>query len=236
MTRLLVIEHETDAPMALLGEWLTEEEIELDVIRPYLGEQLPASLGRHAGLLVLGGEMGATEDDRAPWLVPTRELVRTATDLGLPTLGICLGHQLLAVALGGKVGKNLAGRQQGLIDFEVVPDAIRDPLLCRVLERDPRPRVVHWNDDIVTELPPGATMLARAGGAVQAACFGAQTWGLQSHPEVDHRIVASWSATDTGAAAVRARAALDQIEAAEPELRRSWRPLATAFAALLRAG
>src|SRR5680860_518681 len=98
--RVLVVQHEDDCPPAWIGEWLVEAGCTLDVRRPYAGDDLPAELGEHDALLVLGGAMGANDDAAHAWLAPTRELVRKAVRRALPTLGICLGQQLVAVALG----------------------------------------------------------------------------------------------------------------------------------------
>src|SRR5689334_19811156 len=107
---ILVVQHQDDCPPALVGEWLLAEGRELDVRRPYAGDELPADLTEHGALVVLGGSMGAHDDDTHPWLGPSKELVREAATQGTPTLGICLGHQLAAVALGGVVRPNPRGQ------------------------------------------------------------------------------------------------------------------------------
>ncbi len=124
MARLLVVQHEPDAPVAWLGEWWAEIGLELDVVRGDLGEPVPSAWSAaHDGLVVLGGAMGANDDDLAPWLAPTRALLAGAVALGVPTLGVCLGHQLAAVALGGTVGRNPSGRTSGLVPVQ--PDRCR---------------------------------------------------------------------------------------------------------------
>src|SRR4051794_37184949 len=100
---VLVVQHQDDCPPALVGEWLVEVGCRLDVRRPYAGDALPETLAEHGALLVLGGSMGAADDADHPWLAPTKDLVRDAAGRRTPTLGICLGHQLIAVALGGEV-------------------------------------------------------------------------------------------------------------------------------------
>ncbi len=106
--RLLAIQHEEEAPAAWLGEWWAERGLVLDVLRADLGKPIPDTV-EYDGLVVLGGYMGAADDDRHPWLAPTRSLLARAVEDGVPTLGVCLGHQMLAVALGGVVGRNPAG-------------------------------------------------------------------------------------------------------------------------------
>ena len=97
---VLVVQHQDDCPPALVGEWLVEAGCVLDVRRPYAGDPLPTDLGAHDALLVLGGSMGANDDGDHAWLAPTKDLVRDAVERRTPTLGICLGHQLIARAVG----------------------------------------------------------------------------------------------------------------------------------------
>ena len=106
---VLVVEHEEGAPAGWLGDWLEAAGARLAVLRPYRGETLPASVADFSGVVVLGGGMDAWSDEDHPWLRATRGLVRDAEDAGVPTLGICLGHQLAVLALGGEVARNPAG-------------------------------------------------------------------------------------------------------------------------------
>ena len=97
---LLVVQHQRTCPPGRFGDWLTDAGVELDVRRPDTGDSLPIDLSGHDGLLVLGGQMGCRDDEVAPWLPAVRQLITTAAKGATPTLGICLGHQLAAVALG----------------------------------------------------------------------------------------------------------------------------------------
>ena len=230
--RVLVVEHEAQAPAGLLGDWLVEAGAVLDVCRPYLGEPVPADLGGHDVLLVLGGSMGAHDDADAAWLAPTRALLVEAAQRGVPTLGVCLGHQLAAVALGGRSTPNPAGQQLGLLEVGWTPEAVDDPLLGP-LSATAR-RGLQWNGDVVEVRPPGTVVLALApGGELQAARFAPSVWGVQLHPEVDEHIVADWADDDPGA---QPRERLDdvvrRVAAARGELEAAWRPLAASLLAL----
>ena len=226
--RILVVEHEAGAPAALLGEWLVEAGAELDVRRPYAGDVLPDDLTGHAALLVLGGSMGAHDDGDHAWLGPTKELVREAAGRGVPGLGVCLGHQLAAAALGGRSAPNPAGQQLGLLPVGWTPAAATDPLLSAVAGDRPV-RGLHFNDDVVVEQPTDVVVLATApGGELQAARLAPTVWGVQLHPEVDAAIVAEWAAEDPDRHAEGDVARLlAELDAARGELERSWRPLAT---------
>lgn len=225
--RVLVVQHQDDCPPALAGDWLVDAGCVLDVRRPYAGEALPDDLDGHDALLVLGGSMGADDEDAHPWLASAKELVRLAAAERRPALGICLGHQLAAVALGGGVEANPHGRQLGVLPLGWLPVSTADPVLST------RPaRALHWNNDIVTALPVGAAVLATApDGTVQVARLAPTVWGIQAHPEVDDEIVAHWAADERdqiGAAVTDA--AVAQIRAAADELSRAWRPVLAAFA------
>ena len=90
---ILVVQHEDDYPPPWSGTWLTEAGCTLEVCHPYAGDAVPTARGvrRAAGL---GGAMGANDDELLDWIGPVKELIRDAVAEGVPTLGICLGHQL----------------------------------------------------------------------------------------------------------------------------------------------
>jgi GMP synthase-like glutamine amidotransferase len=234
MARILVVQHEVGCPPALFGEWLTEAGCRLDVRRCHEGDELP-SLRSYDGLLVLGGAMDADDDEAYPWLPVTRQRIREAARLGVPTIGICLGHQLSALALGGTVGRNPQGPQIGPLAVRWGCEVLLDPLVDRIAGEG---RAVHWNQDVVLALPPGAEILAQSPrGEIQAARLAATVWGLQFHPEVDEEIVALWAATDQGLLPAAGRTADEVVlstRAAREELATAWRPLARSFATLVR--
>jgi GMP synthase (glutamine-hydrolysing) len=230
--RVLVIEHDVDCPPALFGGWLEDAGCTIDLCRPYTGQPLPP-LADYDALLVLGGAMAAT--DSHPWLTPLRDLVLDAAAARMPTLGICLGHQVCAVAFGATVEPNPRGQQLGLLDVGWTADAADDALLGPV--STPR-RAVQWNDDLVTRLPGDAVELAvTPQGETQAARFAPSVWGVQWHPEVDRGILELWARDDEErhvAAGIDQERVLTEIDEARAELEKAWRPLAEAFAALAR--
>ena len=232
---VLVVEHERSCPPGFVGEWLTAAGVVLDVRRPYAGDALPADLTGHAGLLVLGGAMGANDDADHPWLTATKGLVREAAATAVPTLGICLGHQLAAVALGGRVEPNSRGQQIGLLDIGWTEHAATDALTGPCLGPA---RGVQWNDDLVVDPPPGAVTLALTPhGEIQALRFADTVWGVQWHPEIGGRITRAWAEEDRDRAAERGvdlDRYVDQVAAAERDLRATWSVLATTYARLVR--
>ncbi|QBR91543.1 type 1 glutamine amidotransferase [Nocardioides euryhalodurans] len=236
MTRILVVEHEAECPPALFGTWLEDAGAGLEVCRPWAGEELPgpAGLPAYDAVVVLGGSMGADDDELHHWIGPVKELVRSSVASGQALLGICLGHQLVASALGGTVERNPRGQQVGLYDVGWLPEAADDDLVAGLGPV----RGVQWNSDVVTGLPEGAVALARTdAGELQVARFAPRAWGVQLHPEVDGPVVASWAAGDRDDHLERGidqAAVIADIDGARAELDAAWRPLATRFAELAR--
>jgi GMP synthase-like glutamine amidotransferase len=230
---LLVVQHQESCPPGRVGQWLTEAGVELDVRRPYAGDTLPDDLSGHHGMLVLGGEMNCRDDEVAPWLPAVRELIRTAAKGAVPTLGICLGHQLASVALGGEVAINPRGRTVGVLTVSPTSDLAQDALFATARGGP----VAQWNNDVVTRLPEDAVRLAdNERGDLLLARLAPTVWGVQGHPEADLTIVTGWAVKDSGSPAVAdldLPAVLDAVADAQPRVDATWRPVAQAFAALL---
>ena len=234
--RILVVEHQESCPPHLVGRWLQEAGSTLEVCRPYAGEPLPA-LTSYDGVLVMGGDMGANDDDAVGWLAPLKRGVREAVAAGTPLLGICLGHQVIAAALGGEVARNPRGQTVGLQPLGWSQDAADDAWVGGHTGDE---LAVHWNNDVVLGLPEGAVVLARTpGGEVQVARFGPRAWGIQAHPEVDSDVVTGWAADDRDdlvALGLDEAVVLGAIKARESDLEAHWRPLAARFAAIAGEG
>jgi GMP synthase (glutamine-hydrolysing) len=240
---LLVVEHEAQCPPGWLGEWLSAAGADLDVSRPYAGDVLPGDLTGHSGMLVLGGEMGAYDDAGHPWLAEVRQLVVSASHDGTPVLGVCLGHQLATVALGGEVGVNPLGQQIGVLGVGWTAAAYDDRLLGPVAALGSSAEsvpAVQWNNDVVTRLPVGAVDLAHTErGELQAVRFTPSVWGVQWHPEAGEEIIGPWAEHDRDDAVERGvdlDAYVADVAAARPGLRAAGRRLANGFVALCRAG
>ena len=235
--RVLVIQHEENNPPALFGHWLAEAGMCVDVVRAY-AEPIPAlsSLDiSYSGLLVMGGAMDADSDRENPWLEVTRERIANAAEAGIPTLGICLGHQLAAMALGGTVERSPFGLAVGVRQVTWEPEVLFDPLM-RLLAGDDR--AMHWHQDVVGEVPEGTVKLASSiDGQLQAARFAPTVWGVQFHPEVDASAVAAWAGESVDELDRIGRSVEDVVAAAtfaEKELIKTWQPLAFGFARLVR--
>ncbi len=228
--RVLVVEHQADCPPALLGDWLTEAGCALTVVRPYEGDALPEPAPYDA-LLVLGGSGSAADPER----LPVVDLVRRAAEQEVPTLGVCLGHQICALAFGGEVGRSPHGQYVGLYELGLTERGPHHGPVPALDDGAPR-RAVFWNDDVVTRVPDGTHVLARDSfGEVQAAAFAPGVWGVQWHPEIVTGVPRSWAEEDVRRQTQRGidqAQVLRDVAAARGELVAAERALAVRFAAL----
>jgi GMP synthase (glutamine-hydrolysing) len=233
---LLVVQHTPGESAGRLGDWLGSAGVLLDVRTPYDGSALPEVSG-FDGLLLLGGPMGAYDDEVAPWLPATRDLLRDAVRTQVPTLGVCLGAQLLAGALGGRVRVGTDGPEigPGLVAKRDV--AAADPIFRQVPFT---PDVLQWHFDEISELPSGATLLASSPRYPhQAFRVGGSAWGVQFHVETTPEMVRTWARSDADKLAedgwdVLAAADGWDLDTLHADLEEVWSPWAARFAELVR--
>ncbi len=207
-------------------------DLAVRTVRPLAGQPLPAH-DEVAGAVVMGGPMNVDEVGRFPGLAAEREWLAEATRRQLPLLGICLGAQLLARALGAEVRPG-EGKEIGFAPVEVSDPA--DPVLGGLA---PSAEVLHWHGDVF-DLPEGARPLASSARTEHQAFRVGNAWGVLFHPEADLALVEAWLAVpemidearaalgDAGAAALPGRAS-----EAEPALVERTTPGLEAFAALV---
>jgi len=184
---LTLIQNDQEVPSGNLLGWLREYQLPVRIIKPYSGEDLPPLSGTSA-LIVLGGAMGVHDSRRYPHLLVVRSYLQQAAIQEVPLLGICLGGQLLADALGAPVHSQKSG-EMGTHSIEVLPPGASDPLFHDL------PKIFttfQWHNDSF-EIPEGAVCLASSANcAHQAFRYGSCLYGLQFHPEVTRGIVTSW--------------------------------------------
>ena len=163
-----------------------------EIHHPYHGERLP-DITRISSLIVMGGAMGANDDHRHPFLTGLKQLIREVVTARIPYLGICLGGQLLAAALGATVASD-RWEEQGTLQVSLTQDGTTDPLFRGIPNEF---TTFQWHHDSF-DLPEGAVLLATSEACPhQAFRVGASAWGLQFHPEVTEKILRDWCAWDS---------------------------------------
>jgi GMP synthase (glutamine-hydrolysing) len=209
--------------------------LQVHTVKPLAGQPLP----RHeevAGAVVMGGPMNVDEVERFPVLAAEREWLAEAVRRELPVLGICLGAQLLARALGAEVRAG-EGPEIGFAPVEVSEP--EDPVLGGLA---PSTEVLHWHGDVF-DLPDGAQSLASSELTEHQAFRLGNAWGALFHPEADFALIEAWLAVpemiEEAVAALGndgAHALPERAAAAEPALVGRTTPGFKAFTALVAAG
>jgi GMP synthase (glutamine-hydrolysing) len=164
------------------------EGLEVVYVDLWRGEPAPQA-GDHDAFIVLGGEMNADETSRYPFLRRERELIRECAAESVPTLGICLGGQLMARAFDAPVSAG-DSREAAFLPVRTTPAAHTDPLFSVYRDGD---LVLRWHEDAFA-VPAGAVLLLEGSPVApnQAFRIGERSWGVQFHPEVTVELVEAW--------------------------------------------
>jgi GMP synthase (glutamine-hydrolysing) len=184
---VLIVQHAPHEHPAIVRRTLESQGIVTQWIHSYLGEDYP-SMGEISGMVSLGGPMGANDEADHPWISREVALLRQCVEAGLPVAGICLGGQMMARAMGGRVERNEV-HEVGWFPIEVTDEGRKDPILGAA---GSNPTVYHWHGDTF-HLPGDAVLLARSKACPrQAYRIGEKAYGFQFHPEADHQLVGEW--------------------------------------------
>jgi GMP synthase-like glutamine amidotransferase len=185
--RVLAIVQQDDAGPGVFADAIRARGMALEVWRPAVEAQPAVD---HDAVLVLGGAMDVHETTAIGWLAAEQELLKTLLARGVPTLGVCLGAQLVAAAGGGTV-RRASEPEIGWREVRLEPVAGEDPVIGRL----PRSfESFQWHSYEAVP-PPDATALARSNGSLQAyKLAGVPAWGIQFHAEVDAPTAEAWIA------------------------------------------
>ena len=187
--RFSVLQHAAFEHAGILCDFMREECISFDVVALDEGDTVP-NLDPYNALIVLGGPMGPLDYDDHPWLADETAIIREAVmERALPTLGICLGHQLLALALGGSLSE-MTEIEAGVVDIDFNEAGKRDPLFAGLDATAPG---FQWHEWQVKEPPPGAVPLAASALCpIQAMRVAPRAWGVQFHIEAYAGTLDEW--------------------------------------------
>ena len=211
--RLLVFQHIDIEHPGILRKFLAADGVEWDAVHFYAGDAIPA-LEDYDALWVMGGPMDIWDVDEHPWLVPEKQAIRRwVRELDRPFLAFCLGHQLLADALGGTCGSQQPP-EIGVLEVTLTPEGRADAIFADMPSRQ---RCLQWHGVRVAQPPEGAVVLASSDAClVQALRMGRHTWSMQYHVELEPDTVPHWGAVPAYKAALEdalGAGALDRLKA-----------------------
>ena len=186
----IVYECDPHDPPGSVGAALDSAGERWTLIRLWKGDALAPWRRVRAAILLGGGPMVWDTPQTTPWMAPLIAWTREATTRGqVAVIGICLGHQVLAAALGGRV-KEMERARRGIGTPQWTAMGRAEPALCGFVEHGP---VMYSHRAAVVEAPPGATTLARSPESKAAAFRIGRSIGVQWHPEVDRARILSWA-------------------------------------------
>lgn len=187
MGKVLVIRHAAHEGLGIIGREL-EKDFGIEFLDSYKGGRVPRSIEGYDALIVMGGPMGVYEGEKHPFIKGELKLIEAALKGRVPTLGICLGSQLLAKAAGAKVYKGVE-KEIGWYKTVLTEDGVDDGLFRGLPDEF---TVFQWHGDTF-DVPPGAVNLASSDlFPNQAIKVGPNAYGIQFHLEVTERMISEW--------------------------------------------
>jgi GMP synthase-like glutamine amidotransferase len=237
--RILVLQHSSLDHPGIMRRYMAEDGIAWDPIDVFAGERVPP-LRDYDALLVMGGPQQTDQEAAHPWLVAEKEFIRRAVlEESKPVLGICLGSQLIAEVMGGRVGP-MELPEIGVLDIETTAEAAGDALLEGLAVPA---KTLQWHLHGVMDLPPGAQHLMHSRAwKNQAFRVGRLAYGLQFHMELSADMVLAVEAYPEYVAALEAqhgegalKRLVDDTERNAGKMDRSMRHIFDNFLSLTRA-
>ena len=188
MPRALAIVHQLDAGPGVFRDEALAQGWQMDSWLIPASESAPADPFTYDAVFAFGGAMHADQEAQHPWLREEKELLANLIDSRIPTMGVCLGSQILAEAAGARAVR-APKPEIGWYEVELTPEGMRDPIIGGL---DPSFEAFQWHS-YRSPLPPGAVELASSPIAMQAYRIGDSAWGIQFHAEVSEVDAVSWA-------------------------------------------
>ena len=185
MKPVAIFRHAASEGPGYFATYLTRHDVPWRVLKVDEGEEIPAMPREFSGFVFMGGPMSVNDD--LPWIAPVLRLIRDARDAGVPTLGHCLGGQLMAKALGGAVTRNPV-KEIGWGRVDVLQNgAAAEWFGARLTSFDS----FHWHGETFS-IPPGATRIASSPYCENQAFVLGPHLGMQCHVEMTPELIRSW--------------------------------------------
>jgi GMP synthase-like glutamine amidotransferase len=188
MKRILVFKHMPSQNPGIFRQFASDYNVEFSEIDLHAGDAIP-DLAPYDGLWAMGGSMNVWEQDEFPWLIDEIDVIADVVSRKMPFLGICLGHQLLAEAMGGSAGPT-EDHEFGLIEVSPTAAGVNHPFLAGL----PKPSLwVNAHRAEVTQPPPQAVILAQSEKCANHIMQVTElAYSCQFHPEVCEHTVTEW--------------------------------------------
>jgi GMP synthase-like glutamine amidotransferase len=188
--RILVFQHIECEHPGSLRRFLATDNIEWDAVNLDQGDSIP-DFDNYDALWVMGGPMDVWDVEEHPWLIAEKAAIRRWVGEGKPYLGLCLGHQLLADAMGGTCGPQRPA-EIGIMEVKLTEAGQNDALFEGVAAQQ---KCLQWHSVQVSQAPENSTILASSDICrVQAMRVGNNAWSMQYHVEIEEDTVDNWGA------------------------------------------